>query len=330
MKRALLVCVFFAAASFAWADNIQGLASVGQAWADTCVGLIGGGMNNPGDGYTGSGCQYSLGPNQTSSSGVSPAAYNLSAFAWSAPGFIKISASDTVNTPAAFPGAAAYGGWKDSMTITCPGCTGSAVWVVPVHVDGTLQASGSGAWPKVGIAAYEGSGAFLPNGSSLALSEWESQNGISSVDGLRNKAIGSTWGFEGAFYGAIDNTASDPNPADSILSYTVNETIYFTFPFTFGQSFNFTIDMGSMASQTSAFSGPNSGSLDFTHTLLWGGGGFVTTDGTTDITDFNLQSGSGFNYSQAVSDPIPEPGTAALIAIAAAGLVWGKRRLARG
>mgnify|MGYP000604027857 CR=1 FL=1 len=54
-------------------------------------------------------------------------------------GFIKVGATNSGSTAVTFPAGAAYAGWNDRVTIT--GGTGSAIWLVPLKMQGALSAS---------------------------------------------------------------------------------------------------------------------------------------------------------------------------------------------
>jgi hypothetical protein len=320
--------LFIVAAGSALADQATTL--IGSGFANACAGdQYFGSLPNPGDGFSTLTDQYmtcqttagvSASATASNSGTVGSYSYSNSATADAGPGFIKVGASNSGVQAIPFPGGAAYGGWNDTMTIT--GGSGSAVWVVPITVKGTLDASGAGALTRLGINAYENYGFLQPYGTlnAFAYGVFLADNGGAS--GIRNNAIAFGWDYQGAWFGA-DNYS--PPDSSMVPSYSLNRTLYFAFPFTYGTPFEFGIYMGGVAGEGSSGGGytANSASYDFTHTVTWGGAGEVIDQSSQVNPNFTLTSGSGFNYSQAYA---PEPATGCGLLMGLGVLGWLKRR----
>jgi len=274
---------------------------------------------------TTSGVQVTVSNSGTDTVEGTPYGYSNTATASAGFGFIKVSGSNTGEAIVPFPGAAAYAGFSDTMTIT--GGTGSAVWVVPVLVKGTLDADENGALTRLGIDALENGDFLTPYDTTLnafAYSTFLTDNGGSS--GIENSVIGFSWDYQGAWYGAVNYGPSSP---DTVASYTLDQVLYFAFPFTYGTTFEFGIYMGGVAGEySSGCCGdltPNTTSFDFAHTLTWDGPGEVINQSDQVNPNFTLTSGSGFNYSQAYEET-PEPATGCGLLMGLGVLGWFKRR----
>ncbi|MDE3167282.1 MAG: PEP-CTERM sorting domain-containing protein [Acidobacteriota bacterium] len=258
---------------------------------------------------------------------VSGYAFSNNASASAGPGFAKVDATNNGYQIVTFPGGASDAGWNDQMTIG--NGTGQAVWIAPLVVDGNLTATGAGALARLGINAYQNYNTLQPYGSainSFAYNEFLNLNGGNVDGGIRNSAIGFSWDSQAAFYGAVNYGSTDPS---TVASYTVNRTLYFALPFTYGTLFEFGFYIGGVAGEGSAGAGytANTASYDFAHTLTWGGPGYVIDQNGQINSDFTLTSSSGFNYGQAYG-VTPEPATAPLIGLGLCAVAWCKRRAA--
>src|SRR5713226_1025155 len=124
--------LLLAASGCAFANQVN--TPIGLGFANTCAGdQYFGSLPNPGDGFSTVSdqyltCQTSTGAPAFASavnSGIANGhSYSNNATAQAGPGFIKVGASNTGMQAIPFPGAAAYGGWNDQMTIG--GGSGSA------------------------------------------------------------------------------------------------------------------------------------------------------------------------------------------------------------
>jgi hypothetical protein len=327
MKKSCIALLF--ALPGLWAS--QANTPIGFGFANACAGsqyfstlpFPGSGFSTTTDQYMNCSTGYGA---PVSASVLSPASasFTSDATAVAGPMFIKVGASNTDTSHVPFAGAASNAGWNDLMTIN--GGTGSAVWVVPVSISGTLSATGVASLARLGVNAYENYNPLQPYGNSLnafAYNLFVTANGGNVNGGIRNSAIGFSWDSQAAFYGAVHYSDNDPA---NVPSYTVNRTLYFMFPFTYGVQFEWGIYMGGVAGQNSSGAAPIASSFDFTHTLTWGGEGYVIDQNSVINNNFTLASGSGIDYSQAFSVATPEPATSALLTLALGALVWIKRR----
>ena len=329
MKAYLGILLIVAAGS---AVAGQSTTLIGSGFANACAGdQYFGSLPNPGDGFSTitdqyMTCQTTAGTpalaSASNSGTVNGNTYSNNATADAGPGFIKVGASNSGMQAIPFPGGAAYAGWNETMTIA--GGTGTAVWVVPLTVQGTLDTTGLGALVRVGINAYENYNFLQPYGTlnGFAYGVFLAANGGAS--GIRNNAILFGWDYQGAWFGA-DNYS--PPDSSMVPSYSLNRTLYFAFPFTYGTPFEFGIYMGGVAGEASSggFYTANSSSYDFLHTVAWGGAGYVVDQNSQINPNFTLASGSGFNYSQS-SGETPEPATGCGLLMGLGVLGWLKRR----
>jgi hypothetical protein len=315
-------------ASCSWAIAGQVNTPIGFGFANVCAGNQAfGSLPNPGDGFSNTTDQY-VTCNTATGSLASVAVtnsgswygntYSNSASASAAPGFIQIDASNIGETQAGFPGASAYAGWNDQVTIG--NGTGTGLWVVPVDVHFDLTAVGSGALARVGVAAYQNHNFLQPYGNGgPAYSLFLSKNG--GPAGIRNSAIAFGWDYQGLWFGADDYGPSDPS---TLQNYTVNRTVYFVMPFTYGVPFEFGIYMGGVTGEIASgcCTLPNSATLD-PPTLSWGGPGVVIDPGNNTLTNFSITSQSGYNYA---GSAVPEPSTGVMLALGIGGAVWRRRK----
>ena len=324
--RKLLV-LFLASGLYALAGQLT--TAIGNGFANACAGSqYFGGMPNPGDGFSTTTDQYmtcntatALLPSVSAadSGTFNGNTFNNSGTASAGVGVVKVGASNDSAPGVPFAGAAAYGGWNDQMTIG--GGTGSGYWVIGVTLSGELDASAPRGRSTIGVAAYENhnliqmygtTNGFAYNNIFLPL------NGGNVNGGIRNNVIGSSWDFQGVFYGADE----------SLTKYSINRTVYFALPFIYGTPFEFGIYIGGVAGQGSS-TAAGSASFDLTHTLTWAGDSYVVDGSNNPNPNFTLASQSGFDYSQAFDTPVPEPATAGSLVLALGAMAWLKRREAR-
>jgi hypothetical protein len=330
----LAACILLSAAA-ATAGQIN--VPAGSGFANACAGSqIFGSLPNPGDGFSAPSDQY-----VTCNTSIAGAAAASSSFAGSngfgsswtnaataigQPGLIKVGASDT-DTGGAFPGASAYAGWNDQITIS--GGTGQAVWLVGLHVDGQLSAAGAGALARLGISAYDNHNFLQPYGNSInsfAYSTWLAANGGSA--GVRNDAIYFSWDYQGLWWGAVNYGPGDPS---NVASYSVNRMVYFALPFTYGTPFTAGFYRGGVGGGggSGGVTPAKSAAFDFTHTVTWGGAGQVIDQGNHVNPNFTISSQSGFNYNAPFTTGAPEPGTVGMGAFGAAALWLAAKKKVR-
>src|SRR5262249_4286928 len=138
-------------------------------------------------------------------------------------------------------------------------------------------------------------------------------NTYNTTNVTHNGTVGSVWDFEMSEWGV----------SGTLNGLTVNADVWMVVPFVFGTSF----DLGIYAADLSSEGGfgfdptPGASSVDFSHTVTWGGPGYVIAN-NQNSSNFTVDSQSGFNYNQAV---VPEPGTWSLFVVGL-GLVLAARR----
>lgn len=249
--------------------------------------------------------------------------FSNSASASGSTGTIKISASNSGSAAVTFPGAVANAGWNDQITIT--GGTGTGIWIVPIQVNGQMDAVGSGASGAFEVAAYQNYNVLQPYGNSLNSTAFSQFNALNVT---HNGTIYSSWDFQMVAFGVTDYGPSDPA---SLQHLTVDRVIYFAVPFTFGTPFELGIyaEVGAGERAAGGSTIQNSTQLDFSHTITWDGKGVVIPTGGTSTTDFNIASASGFDYSRGVNSPVPEPSAGVALALGLGTLGLLKRRARR-
>jgi len=301
----------------------------GFGFANACAGnQYFGSMPNPGDGFstitdsfmTCNTAVAAIAAVNAANTGVwfgHP--WDNSADAFASPGLIQVEASNNGSNAAGFPGAAAYGGWNETITISGAE-SGAGVWLAPLTVHGNLLANGSGALTRMGVNAYQNHNFLQPYGNAVnafAYNLFLSSNGGPS--GVRNPVILFSWDYQGAWFGADSG----------LTNYAINRTIYFAFPFTWNTPFDIGIYLGGVAGEGA--SGPdttqNSTFFDFAHTITWGGAGLVYDPNTSNTTsNYTIQSGSGFNYNVPYATPVPEPAPLGLAGLGTVVLFARRRR----
>jgi hypothetical protein len=219
-------------------------------------------------------------------------------------GVLKLSSS--LSTPGGgtvrFPIGVAQASFVASMTPNIPGLNGQAAYLlVPLHVSGSLHASGN-----AGAAAF--SVAVLKNDFTLSTSN------PGYVVGTGNQVSTDrqvpTW-----------RVASYPVPGPLVDDASVDETVVFSVPVTIGTPFDLSVVAMSVAGTRSQTGGGNAAS-DFAHTVQWLGATKVRMANGSLVDVTLTDNTSGVNWGQAapvpVPVPVPEP---AAMALAAAGLL---------
>lgn len=204
------------------------------------------------------------------------------------------------NTPTGSISASAFAQWSDQVTID-----GGALNGTP----GTFTAS----MTVFGKASFERTGVYLTD-NSLVRGTWFtllSSDGEFGSGGLIDSYGTGEWGFiEGdQFY----------------LGDELNQTLAeISLDFIYGEPFTLS---GALATDLT-IENPNmeaggiTASLDFAHSAYWNGFGAVFDQNGNKVTSYALSSLSGIDWAE----PVPEPGSLALLAFAGIGLLGNRRR----
>jgi len=291
---------------------------VGDGFANACAGSqYFSTLPNPGDGFSTVTDQFmtcntlnGLAPS------VSAALLNGNAGALATVGLIQVNASNNSSPGVPFAGAAGYGGWNDELNMG--NGSGTAVWVIGVNVNGTIDASLPNGISRVGVNIYVNHNFLQPYGDPINGFAYNQLflplNGGNVNGGIRNSAILFSWDYQGVWYGADS----------SLTHYDVNRTVYFAIPFTYGTPFELGIYAGGVSGQ-GASGEAGSGSYDLAHTVTWAGNSYVVDQNGQMNPNFTVTSQSGFNYAATF---VPEPATAGGMVFALGALAWFRRRRA--
>ncbi|MCE9618773.1 MAG: hypothetical protein K8R92_02565 [Planctomycetes bacterium] len=250
------------------------------------------------------------------SSGIYP--FSNNAFGSASVGTIKLSAYNNGSMAVSFPGASANAGWNDQFTLTGGGANGTTgIWVVPIVVNGSMTALVNGASGTMQVAAYKSHNILQPYGSAI---NSQAYNLFNALNTTHNGTIFSGWDYQMVAFGT---TNWGPSDSSSLPFMSIsNRTLSFAIPFTWGTAFSAGFYANLMAGERASggFGGQTTTDLDFSNTILWGGKGYVVgSEGN--ITDFSIDSLSGFNYGA----PAPAPSTFALLCSSLAVLARRRR-----
>lgn len=195
----------------------------------------------------------------------------------------------------------------DRILISNPELNGTkGVFTASFAIDGT---TGLGVNGFAGLGDFDILSAFV---------EWEAFIGV-SADGEVYDANG--W-LGGTYYDSFTNeVVYDGDPLNALQTEI-------SFEFTYGEEFYMMTSLGvrgffSYLSFEDPVAGSASGSVDLSHTATWQGMKIYDAEGN-EVTDFDLTSLSGTDWSK----PVPEPVTMAALAIGVAGLLRKRRKAA--
>ncbi len=199
-------------------------------------------------------------------------------------GFIHLNASNSGPDAANFPTGIAHGGWSETFVVSNRALTGQSGFLqFTLDVHGTLFAAGLTGSSSFNVTGYKDNAVLLAN-------EFFDPGDSDLIGG---SAQYGNWGI--ATYG---NPPTDGK--------TVNDTVTFAVPFTFGTPFKLGIYAYARAGMRS--SGGNGGSSSaethFEEGLVWGGIAAIY-NGTTPFNDYTITSGSGIDWTQPGGAPDP-------------------------
>ena len=331
----------------------------GAAYGSACAGLNPGTTGHAGDALNGGAssptvnCQFAPSPGiagatiNAAASNPGPDAFtglpfNNSGAVTAAPQIIQIQAANTGSPSSQSPTGMANGGWNENFVLT-GGATGTqAVWVIPIHVSGTLHAEGNGALGRFNVEAYKNHGA-INGGAGIQGAAYDQYLALNPGDcpacpPAHHGDTAHSWDYETVFW-TVSSRTGDPFTTPDIA---VDQDIFFAVAFTWDEAFEMGFYAQASAGETSQGGvalPSNSSEIAFQHTIYWNGPGYVMNwNGSSldpaHITDFNIDAsdGSGANYNQPFAAPpngtAAEPATIALLGFALAGLGLIRRRAA--
>ncbi|MDZ4755483.1 MAG: dockerin type I repeat-containing protein [Phycisphaerae bacterium] len=200
-------------------------------------------------------------------------------------GLVHGSASNNAPDAAFFPAGIAHGGWSETFVITNRALTGQAGFMqFTLDVQGSLFAAGLTGSSVVTVTGYK-------DGAQLEVNPFfdpgDSDPLISTTHQFGH------WGI-----------ATFGNPPTESL--TVNDTVTFAVPFTFGTPFKLGIYANIRAGMRSSGGqgGTSSAQTNFDEGITWGGITQVTHD-MTPIDDYTIASGSGIDWTQPIDGGDP-------------------------
>ena len=233
-------------------------------------------------------------------------------------GFVKVSAAADEFTPSGDTAgitAVARGTYADTYTPVA----GPIGTLITITAAWTLHGS------NFSSLALKGSGvAHDPFTTLPAYVEGEADSEL-SIAGTGISDAPVLWAEDDQFANNIPgssplNTKFDPNP---IVPLTFSAISGLPIPL------SVTLEADAIVGVTS-FTTADGGSADalsnFGHTLLWGGISSITDSKGNPISNWSVTSASGFDYSQPATEPVPEPSTFLLLAIALPGLFPGRTK----
>lgn len=241
------------------------------------------------------------------------------------PGSIKLKASNSGSSADGFSGAAAQGGWNDSLTVTGGVPGQGAILALPFHVHGTLSASAQNANALFQLQVYRNNSPINAS-SSAAWSLFNNANaefnpvfnGVTLAEGN----FLSSWDTQMLPYAAVHYGAS----ALTVSSLAVDETVWFFVPFTWGTPFTFGLYAYAAASET-ASGGPvvqNTAAVAFQNTITLVSGAYALPGNGVGpaIGGLAISATSGLDYLAAV----PAPPGLAVMGVALVALGWRRKK----
>jgi hypothetical protein len=178
-----------------------------------------------------------------------------------------------------------------------------------------MSATGNGASGLFQVAAYNNYNSLQPYGAAINAQAYSTFTALNTTH--NGSDIWTSWDYQMVGFGVINYGPSDPSTLPTLT--VTNRVINFAIPFTWGSSFEAGFYANLMAGERASGGSTvqNQTMLDFSHTLTWGGPGYVIGAGGN-VTNFGIASTSGFNYNMPAA--IPEPETYAMM-VAGLGLM---------
>ncbi len=247
----------------------------------------------PGSDFTGqhsaAGCDFhelsfSGNGSATQSAAYASGNYSNGASGTAGMGYIKGHAQNNAPNNSFFAGSSANGGWTETFVISSPANTGQpGIMQFTMHVQGTLAATGFAGSSSFTVTGYK-------DASQLMANSYFSPGG-SDLQGT-DRQYGH-WAI--ATYG---NPPTDGK--------TVNDTVTFAVPFTYGTPFKLGIYAAARAGMrsSSGVAGNSTADSDFSNGLTWGGITNVYLAGVP-TADYSITSGTGINWGGPVGPPNP-------------------------
>ncbi|RYG23430.1 PEP-CTERM sorting domain-containing protein [bacterium] len=236
----------------------------------------------------------------TSGSASASASYSDSIVTASATSFVGLGQmhlyADNSGPNSGFRYGGGSGGWIDTLTINSAGLTGTAGRLVyTLDVEGMLKSTGFSGASRIQILEYKDK-QMVPRDSVF-----DSSNDPLEVSTDRQMVV----------YGVASDFSNEHR--------TIDKTVTFTVPFTYGTPFELGIFANAVAGarSSSGVGGISTAEIDFKNTILWNGISSVLDPSGQGVSDFSIVSASGTDWTQ----PVPEPGTMAALTLGVAALL---------
>lgn len=324
MRYLFTFTLFLAGSVSCFATPGQASTPAPGAFVGVCAGLGNSGVPWPGDMPNFGSCDsQTVSGSATASTSISNAGsgWSNSASGWAKQGQIHVFATNTGSASNYFPGAVASGGWDDMLTLT--GGTGTGIWAATITVqNSSLTSLNNGASASAGIRALVNKNPLQPYGAAV---NGVAYNKFNANNTTHNGVVYSSWDSQYVQWSSTNWGPTDPETMNGLSVPFTQVTFYI--PFTYGVAFDVGFYMVAQAGERASGGGTtvNTATSDFSHSAYWGGKGVVfDSTGANPTSNFSVSSGSGFDYSTAVT---PEPGSWALsgVGLAAALLVVRRR-----
>ncbi len=241
MKTKFLYCAALAAFSAAPAFAFAGQSAVadGHAFVSSCSGSQNGSFDQSGaaifggvsTAYQNCGYQVSALNGHASVHTANAGSYYGHNFsndskATATVGTIHLFAENTGSTATSFSGSQAVAGWNDSVTIAGPAGQ-QGIWVIGMHVDGSLTSNGLAADSQFGIEALLNHNFLQPYGPAInanAYNIFHADNSPLNID-----QVYYSWDYQMKPWRETDYGTPQVR--------VVNQTVRFAIPFTYNVAF---------------------------------------------------------------------------------------------